>query len=168
MLFFVLWTLPILTIIWLTGFKSSSNTKKVWQKILNYVIWMLIIIFGFISLNSQFTILWFPSFNFNSNTTETIQEQNIENNVIQMIYSKAGLIPSVINLEAWKDYKIIIDVQTTVYGCMSTIFLEKLNTQMRVLNAWTKLEFDIKSPQKWSYDFLCAMWVPHNSKVVVE
>jgi hypothetical protein len=177
MLAFALWTLPILTIIWLTGFSSRTNAKKAWQEILNYIIWMLIIIFSLISLNYQLSMLWLPSFNLNfSNNTENITETIpsntedntiVENNTIVMVYWKA-LSPSTINLKVWETYKIIIDVKNTVYGCMNTIFLEDLDEQMKILNAWSKLEFNITPTKKWTYRFLCAMWSPHNAKVVVE
>lgn len=171
MLAFVLWTLPILTIIWLTGFASKTNAKKAWQEILNYIVWILIVIFSLISLNSQLSILWLPNFNFNSssnveNITEIIPS-NTENNTIVMVYWNT-LSPSIIRLKVWETYKIIIDVKNTIYGCMSTIFLESLDEQIRVLNAWSKLEFNITPTKKWTYEFLCAMWVPHNAKVVVE
>jgi hypothetical protein len=171
MLAFVLWTLPILTIIWLSGFASETNAKKAWQEILNYIIWILIIIFSLISLNSQLFILWLPSFSLiSSNNIENASETtspNTGDDIIVMVYWKT-LSPSTIKLKVWETYKIIIDVKTTVYGCMSTIFLEGLDEQIRVLNAWSKLELNITPTKKWTYKFLCAMWVPHNAKVVVE
>jgi hypothetical protein len=175
MLAFVLWTVPILSIIWLTGFASSSTTKKAWKEILNYIIWMLIVIFWLISLNLQFTILWLPSFNLNFSTQNntTINQDNTNNpqteeDTIVMFYTKSWLSPSTVKLQTWKTYKIIIDVQTTVYWCMSTIFLSGLDNNIKTLNAWTKIEFNVNADKKWTYNFLCAMWVPHNAKVVIE
>jgi hypothetical protein len=53
------------------------------------------------------------------NTTQKIE--NIE--TINMTYTKDGLIPSLLDLKIGKAYKIIIDAQITVYGCMSTIYI---------------------------------------------
>lgn len=167
---FVLWTLPVLTIIWFTGFTSKTNTKKIWQEILNYVIWMLVIIFALINLNSQFSILWLPNINLNfnnnvENTTENIPS-NTEDNTIVMVYRET-LSPSTIKLKVWETYKIIIDIKSPIYGCMNTIFIEGLDEQIRFLT-WNRLEFNITPTKEWKYRFLCAMWVPHNAEVVVE
>jgi hypothetical protein len=168
MLSFVLWTTPILTVIWYSWFLINS-WKTALGQILNYFIWWIIVIFALISLNFQLWVLYFPNINISGkSTTENNIETPVENWVIYMTYTKAWLSHSVIKLEAWKDYKIVISVKNTIYWCMSTIFLKWLDDKIQSLKAWTTVEFNIKQAKKWTYWFLCAMWAKHNAKVVVE
>jgi hypothetical protein len=166
LLAFVLWTTPVLTIIWYFWFFIKSS-KTILQQILNYFVWSLVVIFALYSINFQISVFWLPNINVDiSNKTKVVMEA--ENNIIQMVYTKYWLTPNIIKLKSWQDYEINISVQETIYWCMSTIFLQGLDEKVQMLEKWNMVKFQIKSPKKWTYEFLCAMWVGHKAKIVVE
>jgi hypothetical protein len=87
---------------------------------------------------------------------------------INMVYAKGGLKPAVLNLEVGKSYEIVIDVQTTIYGCMSTIFLRGLDENMQSIEEGKQITFRVVPSRTGTYEFLCAMGLPHNAKVLVK
>lgn len=91
--------------------------------------------------------------------------QDVE--IVQMTYTKDGLSPTALHLELGKKYQILIDVQTTVYGCMSTIYLPGLDSNLQSLKAGTTVEFNVNAEKAGTYEFDCAMGVPHGTKVSI-
>lgn len=88
--------------------------------------------------------------------------------VINMDYNESGLTPSVVNVEIGKSYTIVINANTDVYGCMSTIDIPWLDENTQIIRKWKTITFNIKPSTSWEYPFLCAMWVPHNAKIIVK
>ncbi|MDR0369384.1 MAG: hypothetical protein LBH96_02350 [Candidatus Peribacteria bacterium] len=71
-------------------------------------------------------------------------------------------------MELGKHYTILIDVQTTVYGCMSTIYLPGLDTTMQSLTAGTTVTFNVDANKAGTYEFNCAMGVSHGPKIIIK
>ncbi len=95
-----------------------------------------------------------------------ITDQNIE--IIDMQYTQVWLEPTTINLEVGKTYKIKIDVQKTVYGCMSTIYIPWLDENIQTIKNWTPIEFVVHPTKQDEYDFVCAMGLSHGVKIIVK
>jgi hypothetical protein len=85
-----------------------------------------------------------------------------------MTYTTSGLQPETVQLTAGKQYEIVIDVQTTVYGCMSTIYLEGLSDDIQSIRKGNQISFSVRPTKVGTYDFLCAMGIPHGAKVIVK
>jgi hypothetical protein len=73
-----------------------------------------------------------------------------------------------LHLTAGKKYTIVIDVQTTVYGCMSTIYLPWLDSTMQSLEVGKSVTFTVNALKPWTYTFDCAMGVSHGANVIIE
>ena len=105
-----------------------------------------------------------------TNTTQSnaVVPNNTNAEVINMTYTDAGLTPSIVNITVWKSYTIVIQPEINVYGCMSTIGIPGLDDTMQLIKKWSTITFNIKPTRAGEYEFLCAMWVPHNAKIIVQ
>jgi hypothetical protein len=92
----------------------------------------------------------------------------VNREIINLTYTTKGLQPSVVELEVGKDYTLKIAVETTVYGCMSTIYVAGLNTDIQTLSKGNLIVFDVSPTKAGTYEFRCAMGIPHEGKVVVK
>ncbi len=70
---------------------------------------------------------------FHSNGSSPITQNLDSIEVINMTYTKDGLTPSVLNLELWKNYKIIVDVQVSIYSCLNTMYIPGLDDNYKEL-----------------------------------
>jgi hypothetical protein len=173
MALFAIGTLPgLLGVGSLTSIFKGETAKIAYQ-----AIGLLVILLGVYNISNAYGVIKTTLF---SPTTEVCDETTGNCSVgeltaptpqvetITMTYTKSGLTPSVVNLELGKQYKILIDVQTTVYGCMSTIYLPGLDKKMQSLKAGTTLEFTVNATKAGTYAFDCAMGISHGAKIIVK
>ncbi|MEI6773934.1 MAG: hypothetical protein WCL18_03870 [bacterium] len=67
-----------------------------------------------------------------STTPQTIiQNQSVT--TINMVYGDNGLQPTVLNLSLGKKYKIIVDVQVSIYSCLNTMYIPGLDENYKEL-----------------------------------
>ncbi|MDR0860715.1 MAG: sulfite exporter TauE/SafE family protein [Candidatus Peribacteria bacterium] len=99
--------------------------------------------------------------------SEFIAGENREK-ILMTYTAKDFLQPHEIELTLGKEYEIVIDAQTTLYGCMSTIFISGLDNNIQSVEKGKQITFHVKPKKSGEYDFLCAMGLPHNAKVVVK
>jgi hypothetical protein len=128
------------------------------------VIWVLVILLGLYNVSNSYNVVKTKFVWWN---VQQIDAQ-LSDETIQMTYTEQGLTPSTINLQVGKTYSIVIDAQTTVYGCMSTIYLPGLDDNIQSIKKWNKITFVVKPTKSWTYEFDCAMWLSHQAKVIVE
>lgn len=100
--------------------------------------------------------------------TSPITPTDSKSEVITMDYNDSGLTPSVVNVQIGKSYTIVINANTDVYGCMSTIDIPWLDENTQTIRKWKTITFNIKPTTAGEYPFLCAMWISHNAKIVVK
>jgi sulfite exporter TauE/SafE len=158
MLLFAVGTLPGLLGI---GSLTSAFKGKVAQTAYK-VIGVLVILLGLYNIANSYGVITFGSGNSGQPSAAVSRE------VIDLVYTTSGLQPSVVELEVEKDYTLKIAVETTVYGCMSTIYLAGLNTNMQTLSKGNLITFDVSPTKAGTYEFRCAMGIPHGTNVVVK
>lgn len=100
--------------------------------------------------------------------TSPITPTDSKSEVINMDYNDSGLTPSVVNVQIGKSYTIVMNANTDVYGCMSTIDIPWLDENTQTIRKWKTITFNIKPTMAGEYQFLCAMWISHNAKIVVK
>ncbi len=165
MALFAIGTLPgLLSIGSLTSIFKGKAAKIAYQ-----AIGVLVILFGVYNFSRGYDVVktkfYTPTITAQQQTT--LQNQNVE--TINMLYSDTGLRPALINLELGKKYRIIIDIQTDIYGCMNTIYLPGLDENYQDIKRGSKAEFDFTTTRAGTYEFVCAtMGMSHGAKIVVQ
>lgn len=118
-------------------------------------------------------MMWARNRNTVQNTLSTQNQTNpttptdSKSEIINMDYNDSGLIPSIVNVKAGKSYTIVINANTNVYWCMSTIDIPWLDENTQTIRKGKTITFNIKPTTAGEYPFLCAMWLSHNAKIVV-
>lgn len=95
----------------------------------------------------------------NVQPTSTAQGNDAE--TIRLSYTSDGLSQKNINVKKGKSYKLLIDVQYTVSGCMSRIVIPGLDGNMQNLTAGNVVEFNIRPTQSGQFPLTCPMGIPH-------
>lgn len=157
MIAFAIGTLPWL--LWI-GVITSAFKWKV-AKIFYQIVWVLVILLWIYNIsNVWWNVQWLLSSN------KVSEGQTIE--TINMKYTSKWLQPASVTVELWKTYHIVIDSQTTVYGCMSTITLPWLDNSIKEIKKWDQIVFEFTPTKRWTFGFNCAMGVPHNAEIIVK
>jgi len=158
---FAVGTLP-----WLIGIGSLTSAFK-WKtaQIAFQAIWILVILLWFYNISNSYNVV---ATRFNTtNSLQTINN-NTPIETINMTYTDNWLKPWKLNLQKGKSYEILIDVQTTVYGCMSTMYLPWLDENIQSVQKWSQIKFSVNATTPWEYEFDCAMWLPHWAKIIIK
>ena len=138
MIAFAIGTLPWL--LWI-GVITSAFKWKV-AKIFYQIVWVLVILLWIYNIsNVWWNVQWLLSSN------KVSEGQTIE--TINMKYTSKWLQPASVTVELWKTYHIVIDSQTTVYGCMSTITLPWLDNSIKEIKKWDQIVFEF-TPTKYN------------------
>ena len=157
MIAFAIGTLPWLLWIWVI----TSVFKWKVAKIFYQIVWVLVILLWIYNIsNVWWNVQWLLSNN------EISEGQTIE--TINMKYTNKWLQPASVTVELWKTYHIVIDSQTTVYGCMSTITLPWLDNSIKEIKKWDQIVFEFTPTKRWTFGFNCAMGVSHNAEIIVK
>lgn len=157
MIAFTIGTLPWLLWIW----ALTSIFKWKVAKIFYQIVWVLVILLWIYNIsNVWWNVQWLLSSN------EVSEWQAIE--TINMKYTSKWLEPASVTVELWKTYHIVIDSQTTVYGCMSTITLPWLDNSIKEIKNWDQIVFEFTPTKPWTFGFNCAMGVSHNAEIIVK
>lgn len=161
MALFAIWTLPGLLGIW-----SLTSVFK-WKKaqIAYKAIWILVILLWAYNISTSYDVV---ATRLDTNSIQDISPNTKAHEVVNMTYTDSWLSPSTINLEVGKVYEIVIDAQTTVYGCMSTIYIPWLDENIQSVRKWNQIKFLVNPRKSWRYEFDCAMWLSHNVNIIVQ
>lgn len=150
---FVLGTSIPLFLIGKGGEKFIKDQKAIGIIILFFVIYNLLFQF-----NLKPTL---PSLNKGGQDTQEIKS------VVKVKYTNFGLSPSEITVKKGEKTRVEIEVLVNEYGCMSTILLQDLYEKPQTLTKGKTLVMEFTPTKTGSYQFVCAMDVPHNGGVVV-
>ena len=161
MALFAIGTLPGLMGIWSLTSIFKGKTAQIAFK----AIWVLVILLGLYNIANSYSVV---ATRFHSWETNTSVNSNQSTQIINMTYTDSGLTPSVVNLQIDKTYTIVIDVETTIYGCMSTIYIPGLDENIQSIKKWNQITFVVHAATAWEYEFDSAMWLSHNAKIVVK
>ena len=161
MALFAIGTLPgLLSIGSLTSIFKGKNAKIAYQ-----AIWVLVILFWIFNVSNAYGVLKnkLPS----TVPQVTITDQNIT--TINMVYGEKWLQPTVLNLSLWKKYRIIVDVQVSIYSCLNTMYIPGLDEDYKELKKWEKVEYTFDTVKAGEYPFVCAtMGMSQGSKIIIK
>lgn len=162
MMFFALWTFPVLFSVWLGS--SYFNDKK--MPVFNKIIASFLVFFWIITITNSANLLSF--YNPVNNTQNIVTEEkswdnNIINNTVEEIrvwHDWWSTDPMDIVLESWKNYKLIITPTSNWKGCMSTQVIPKLRSKVSYVKSGVPITYDINNALPWTYEIVCAsMWM---------
>lgn len=125
---------------------------------------MLVILLGLYNIANSYGVIAFGI----GKSSQLSSSSATSHKIINLKYTTSGLVPARVELEVGKSYTLKISVETTVYGCMSTIYLAGLDDNIQSLQKGNLVTFDVSPTKAGTYEFLCAMGVPHDGKVVVK
>jgi hypothetical protein len=178
MAIFAIGTLPGLLSIWSLASIFKGKTAQMVYKIIG----VLVVLLWLYNISNSYSVV---ATKFHTQQAENIitvdpvqqtGEQNIiqpipvleANETINMTYTENWFTPEVLNLKIGKTYTIIVDVQTTVYGCMSTMYIPWLDEHIQAVKNGQKIQFTVTPKNAWTFDFTCAMGLPHGAKIIVQ
>ena len=165
MLFFVLWTFPVLFSLWL----GSSYFE--WKKfpIFNKIIASLLIFFWISTITNSYHLLWLNSVNNNvAPVVQNIDTNNSEVKEITVWFDWTQMDPQELVLEKWKNYKITVLPSENWKWCMSTQVIPKLNSKVSYILKGQAITYEINNAQAWEYDVVCStMWM-HQWTIIVK
>lgn len=169
MLFFVLWTFPVLFSVWL----GSSYFE--WKKFptFNKIIAAILIFFWLTTVSSSYHLLSFSGTNTNNTinqvakNTETTDTTNNDVKEITVWFDWSQMDPRELILEQWKNYKITVLPSENWRWCMSTQTIPKLSSKVSYILKWQAITYDINDAKAWTYDVVCGtMWMWQGTIIV--
>ncbi len=170
MMFFALWTFPVLYSLWL-GSSYFTNKKFV---ILSKIIWAVIIFFWISTILNSYNLLKYIDLNINS--FNKVQDEKYFNpnadltkelEIVKVSHNWYQTIPSFIELKSWGNYKIIITPTSNWIGCMSTQVIPGVSNKVSRITKWVDIEYEIYNAKPWKYDIVCAsMWMTQGQIII--
>lgn len=161
MMFFALWTFPVL---YSLGLGSSYFTNKKFV-ILNTIIWAIIIFFWIFSISNSYKLVNFSSFWNETSLSQHIsnaswEDNNAELEIVKVSHNWYATVPSEINLKAGGNYKVIITPTSNWLGCMTTQVIPKLSNKVSYVKKWSDIIYEIYDAKPGTYDIVCGtMWM---------
>lgn len=156
MMFFALWTAPVLFSVWVW----SSYFKDKNFMILNKVIWAIVIFFWIFTITNSYNLLQINSISADNNEIVWEIQKNTNLEIVNVSHNGWQTIPSIIELEKWWNYKIIITPTSDWVGCMSTQVIPKISNKVSYIKAWVPIEYKIQNAKPWTYNIVCtSMWM---------
>ncbi len=155
MLFFALWTTPVLFSVWL----GSSYFQ--WKKFpaLNVVIWAFVLLFGMVTISNSYNLIE-PIISKTNVSNKNIDTQNIEFIEKSYWHNWWSTEPGTIQLDSWKNYRLTFTPSKNWYGCMATLTIPKLSRDIHYVRKWVPITYDIINAKKGIYNIVCSsMWM---------
>lgn len=155
MLLFAIWTTPVLFAVgmWWSYIKDH---KLKW---FTYLVWALIVYFSLFTLSNARSLLWWIWWNFIKNNTDAMtvsdtswmsfEEVNVWHNWI-------SIVPQVIQLESWKNYKLTILPESNGQWCMSTLVIPLIDRTPHNIIKWQAITFELINLKAGNYPIVCS------------
>lgn len=162
MMFFALWTIPVLYSLWLG---SSYFTGKKFD-LVNKIIAAIVIFFGIFSISNSYKLININSLFSNTEISNNLNDAsnwvdtNAELKEINISHNWWSTDPMTTELKAGWNYKIIITPTSNGLWCMSTQVIPKLSNKVSYVKKWESIVYEIYNAKKGTYDIVCAsMWM---------
>ncbi len=158
MLFFAIWTFPVLFSIWIwTSYIRNKNFV-----LLNKIVAWILILFGVTTISNSYNLLGVnfssvsdSSLNISSYSWSLVDDNN-QVEVVDVGYNGWSMEPEEIFLEKWRDYKIIVTPTSNWKWCMVSQLIPKLSSKVSDIKKGVPITYDISSDTKaWTYDVVC-------------
>lgn len=151
---FALGTFPVLMLVWL--WTSYFSWKKF--PVIEMILWSIIFIFWVITFTNAYNL--FPSLLSNNNTNEQIVSQGVEFETVYYSHNWWNINGNEINLDAWKNYKIIITPERNGIWCMWTLTIPTISNKVHKVQTWVPIIYDLIDVQPWVHRVVCSsMWM---------
>ena len=166
MMFFAIWTFPVLFSVWLW----SSYFKERKFNSLNKIIWVIVIIFWVFTISNSYNLLSFSNIENNSTIEINNSEQSITDNgaikiekefeTINVSHNWYSTEPSIVRLKKGWNYKIVIIPASNWRGCMWTQVIPKLSNKVSYVREWVPIIYEMRNASAGKYDIVCwSMWM---------
>jgi hypothetical protein len=151
---FALGTFPVLMLVWL--WTSYFTWKKF--PIIEMILWSIIFIFWIITFTNAYNLL--PLLLSNNNTNEQIVSQDVEFETVYYSHNWWNINGNEINLDAWKNYKIIITPERNGMWCMWTLTIPTISNKVHKVQTWVPIIYDLIDVKPWVHRIVCSsMWM---------
>lgn len=121
------------------------------------LLWIIILIFWIHTFTNAYNLI--PSL-FYWNNKQAELSINDEFEIKDIVHNGWNIEWYEINLEEWKNYKIIIVPQRNGYWCMQSLTIPKLSNKVHKVKKWMPIIYEIPNAQKWEYKIVCStMWM---------
>jgi uncharacterized protein len=164
LLLFALGTaLPLLII----GVFSAEMINSKWGSKFLKIAGILVLFFALYNLNFQFNL---------KSYLVPVKQQKIETvaapagtQILKTVYTnKNDIQPSVFEVRVGEPVRLMVEVQDSGYGCMSTIMVPGLYDQPILLKKGQTIIMDFTPPKTGEFQITCAMGVPRGVIKVVD
>jgi hypothetical protein len=93
--------------------------------------------------------------------------ENLEYETLYFKHNGWNIVWNSINLEVWKNYKILITPERDGMGCMWTLTIPTLNSNIYNVQSWIPIIYDIVNTQQWAHKIVCSsMWMVQGAIII--
>lgn len=155
---FALGTLPVLLGVWL-------GTKYIKDKLtfINPLIASLLVVFGSYTVYNGFVLTHALS---NVDAPAITTTNNLETETIQVEHDGLQLVPSIINLAAGKNYKLVVTPTADGRWCMTQIVIPWVGPH--TIRKWEPFEVMIDGSRAQTVRLVCASMGMEHGKVIIK
>lgn len=166
MLFFALWTFPVLFSVGLGS--SYFNDKKfpVFQKFIA----SLLIFFWATTLLNASNLIGFsiPSTQKSIAVSETPKSLSNEVEIIKVWHNGWSTVPEQIVLEKGKNYKVVITPEQNGMGCMATQVIPRIQSKVSYVLQWKDIVYEFNNAVAGTYEIVCASMGMSQWRIIVK
>lgn len=166
MLFFALWTFPVLFSVGLGS--SYFNDKKfpLFQKFIA----ALLLFFGTITIINASNLISFsvPNSKENVSTSEMPQSSSNEVETIKMWHNWWSTVPEQIVLEKGKNYKVVITPEKNGMWCMATQAIPKIQSKVSYVIQWKDIVYEFNNAVAGTYEIVCASMGMSQGRIIIK
>lgn len=162
MMLFAIWTMPVFMALWLGS--SYFSEKKF--TILNKLVWAIVIFFWVFTLYNSYNLVRYIDLNPFTSKVQDIswasswEEFTWEVETINITHNWWQTIPSIINLEVWKNYKLVVTPTSNWVWCMSTQVIPGISNRVTPVVEWQDIIYNIYNAKPGKFNIVCAsMWM---------
>ena len=161
---FALWTMPVLFSVWLW----SSYFKEKNFDILNKFIWLILVIFWFMTISSSYNLLSFTEKQEEKVVVEKqIEKKEIIVETINVWHDGWQLDPQTTTIDSTKSYKFVITPDANGRWCMSTLVIPRINKEIHPVRKGVDIVYELNNLLPWKYPVVCSsMWMRQGEIIV--
>lgn len=161
MAIFALGTAPVLLAVGL----GSSYIKEKKFKLLNTIIWTLIVFFGiFMVINGRRLLGWVTRF---TNTTQTTTFTG-EYQRVEIWFDGLALVPGTVELQAGGNYELVVTPTENGKWCMVTQTIPGLDNKVYTIIKGQPIVYKFTNIKKGSYNVVCWTMGMYQGKIIVK
>lgn len=166
MLFFALWTFPVLFSVWL----GSSYFEWKNFPLFNKIIASILIFFWLTTISNSYNLLSLNTIDnkIKQEIETAVIDQNVDFKQVTVWHDWYQMDPTELVLEQWKNYKITILPDSNGKWCMATQVIPKLSSKVSYVLKWQAINYEMLNAQAWTYEVVCGSMGMLQGTIVVK